>query len=516
MNDATKRFWREIALALAFFGATISLQILSGAYHAEFSGYPDESAHYVTGLMFRDFVAGLHYTEPIKFAKDYYAHYPKVAIGHWPPFFYMVGGLWMLLFSPSRTSVMLGLASLTTLLAWLTYTFVKRRFGSRAGALAGLLLICLPLVQRYSDEVMSETLLTIASFAAALYFARFIETQRWQDSALFGLFASLAILTKGSGWDLAVVPPVALFLTRRFRLLANWTFWLPALIVVVLCAPWQWMTMSLARQGWDGGDQPTFSYTIHALLGYGPVFVNLLGWGLMPLVLVGICVAIVIPYFKRNVEPAWAATFALIPAAWIFHSIVPVGVEDRKMIIAVPATIALLFAGGFWLARRFRWRPAVIAGIAMLVFAFQDFSLISETHYGYIEAAHYISGRQDLQNTKILISSERDGEGMLTSELAMASKKRPGYQIIRGTKVLSHTDWDGNVFACLYQTPEALLEYLHNTQIDIVVSDTLPPVSPFQHQRVLAETIAKYPDRLKLITSFKGETQGAISVYRVD
>jgi hypothetical protein len=516
MNDATRRFWREIALALAFFGATISLQILSGAYHAEFSGYPDESAHYVTGLMFRDFVASLHYTEPIKFANDYYVHYPKVAIGHWPPFFYMVGGLWMLLFSPSRTSVMLGLASLTTLLAWLTYTFVKRRFGWRAGTLAGFLLICLPLVQRYSDEVMSETLLAIVSFAAALYFARYIETQRWQDSALFGLFASLAILTKGSGWDLAIVPPVALFLTRRFRLLAKWTFWLPALIVVVLCAPWQWMTMSQAHQGWDGGDHPTFGYTMHALLDYGPVFVNLLGWGLTPLVLVGLSVMIVLPYFKKNVEPAWAAIFALIPAAWVFHSIVPVGVEDRKMIIAVPATIAILFAGGFWLARRFRWHPAVIAGAAVLVFVVQDFSLISETHYGYIEAARYISERPDLQNKTILISSEHDGEGMLTSELAMATKKRPGHQIKRGTKVLSNTDWDGNVSACLYQTPDALLEYLHNTQIDIVVSDTLPSASPFQHQRVLNETILKYPKYLKLIASFKGETQGTISVYRVN
>jgi hypothetical protein len=516
MKDATKRFWRGISVALVFFGATVSLQVLSGAYHSEFSGYPDESAHYVTSLMFRDYIAGLHYTEPIKFATDYYQHYPKVAIGHWPPLFYMVGGLWMLLFSPARASILLCLALLTTLLAWMTYTFVKKRFGWSAGVLAGLLLICLPLVQRYSDEVMSETLLTIVSFASALYFARYIETLRWQDSAFFGLFASLAILTKGSGWDLALIPPVTLFLTRRFGLLAKWSFWLPAVIVVALCAPWQWITIGMAHQGWDGGDHPTLGYTTHALAGYGPVFVNLLGWGLVPLVLIGIAVAIVMPYFEKKIEPAWAAVFALIPASWIFHSIVPVGVEDRKMIVAVPAAIALLFAGGVWSAKRLRWNPAIVAIAAILVFAVQEFSLISEVHYGYIEAARYISGSRDLENTKILISSERDGEGMLTSELAMAAKNRPEYRILRATKVLSKTDWDGNVFACLYQTPDALLEYLHKAHIDLVVSDTLPPFSPFQHQRVLAETIARYPDRLKLLASFKGETQGAVSVYRVN
>jgi hypothetical protein len=508
--------WLSIALWGIFFGTTVLLQFLAGSYHSEFSGYPDESAHYVTSLMFRDFIAGLDYSEPVKFATDYYAHYPKVAIGHWPPFFYTVEGIWMLLFSTSRTSVMLGLAMFTTFLAWLTYTFIKRRFGWKAGALAGLLLICLPLVQRYSDEVMSETLLTIVSFAAALYFGRYIETQRWQDSALFGLFASLAILTKGSGWDLALIPPVALLLTRQFKLLARWTFWLPAVIVVVLCAPWQWMTMGLANQGWNGGDHPTLGYTTHALKGYAPVFVNLLGWGLTPLVLVGLAITIVVPYFKKNVEPAWAATFALIPAAWIFHSVVPVGVEDRKMIIAVPAMIALLFAGGFWVARRFQWNPAIVAAAAILIFALQQFSLVSEVHYGYIEAARYISGRKDLQNARILISSERDGEGMLTSELAMADPVRTGHKIFRGTKVLSKTDWDGNVFACLYQTPDALMQYLQQDQIGIVVSDTLPPFSPFQHQKVLLEAIRKYPDHLKLIASFRGEMTGSVNIYSVN
>jgi hypothetical protein len=43
MTDATTRFWRGMALALVFFGATVALQILSRAYYAEFSGYPDVS-----------------------------------------------------------------------------------------------------------------------------------------------------------------------------------------------------------------------------------------------------------------------------------------------------------------------------------------------------------------------------------------------------------------------------------------------------------------------------------------
>ena len=63
--------WRNIAVFALFFSVTVLLQILGGAYRSEFAGYPDESAHYVTSLMVRDFIAGLDYTEPMKFANEY-------------------------------------------------------------------------------------------------------------------------------------------------------------------------------------------------------------------------------------------------------------------------------------------------------------------------------------------------------------------------------------------------------------------------------------------------------------
>lgn len=507
--------WRGIALLLVFFGLTVLLQFLSGAYHAEFAGYPDESAHYVTSLMVRDFIAGLHYTDPMGFAGDYYSHYPKVAFGHWPPLFYALGGFWMLIFSASRPSILIGMAALTTLFAWLTYDTVKRFFGPIAGALAGLFLICLPIVQLYSDEVMAESLLAIVSFAAAIYFARYLQSERWQDSAMFGLFASLAIMTKGNGWDLALVPPIALILTRRFSLLARRTFWLPAVIVATLCGPWQLFTMKMAQRGWGGGDQPSLSYTISALKEFLPVLVGLLGWGLTPLILVGISVTVVVPYLKKNVDPEWATMFALIPAAWIFHSIVPAGVESRKMIIVVPALVLFLFAGGFWLARRTGQNPALIAVVAVAIFGLQKFSIPTETHFGYIEAARFVHEQSDFRTKKILVSSERDGEGMFVSELAMG-EKRPGHQILRATKVLAKTDWIGHVFTCFYQTPEALLDYLHNDHIGVVVSDNLPPMFSFEYQRVLRETISKYPDQLQLVGTFTGDTKGVVSVYRVN
>ena len=45
-------------LAFTFFlGLAVGLQRLSGAYHCELSGYPDEPAHFITSLMVRDYIA---------------------------------------------------------------------------------------------------------------------------------------------------------------------------------------------------------------------------------------------------------------------------------------------------------------------------------------------------------------------------------------------------------------------------------------------------------------------------
>lgn len=512
---ATAAKFRGVALFAVYFGVTVLLQILSGAYKAEFNGYPDESAHYVTSLMVRDFLVSGQLTRPMRFAQDFSQHYPKVAFGHWPPLFYALGGPWMLVFSPSRVSVLLGLAMLTTVLAWLTFRTAQRLFGWLAGAIAGLFLICLPVIQLYSNEVMAESLLAIVSLVAVIYFARYLDSERWHDSAMFALFAFLAIMTKGNGWDLALVPPIAILLTRRFFLITRWSLWLPAIIAGAACAPWQLMTMSLVQQGWGGGGKPSVASTLRVLRDFVPVFLSIFGWGLALLLILGVVVTVALPYTRKTVKAEWATMFALLPVTWIFHSIVPTGAESRRLVTAVPAMILFLFAGGAWLARYFRWHPAWVAAAAALVFALQIFTVPAEVHYGYIEAARFVHRLPDLQTSRILVSSERGGEGMFVSELAM-EETRPGHQILRATKVLSRTDWNGNVFACFYRTPEQILEYLKNSGIGIVVSDTLPPLRTFECQRVLLETAARYPDRLKLIGSFRGDTSGSVNIYRVD
>ena len=108
--------WALVAFCVAL-PITVMFQYLGGVYASELGGHPDEPAHYVTGLMIRDYLASGFHSGPMTYAKDYYDHYPKVALGNWPPFFYMIQSAWTLPFSPSHASVLRLMAVLTALLA---------------------------------------------------------------------------------------------------------------------------------------------------------------------------------------------------------------------------------------------------------------------------------------------------------------------------------------------------------------------------------------------------------------
>lgn len=514
---------RIAAFVLALFVLIVGLQIASGAYNSEFGGYPDEPAHYITGLMVRDYIAGLNFTSPLKFAEDYYDHYPKVAFGHWPPLLYILQALWMLVFSPARASVLLELACFTLVLALSVGAFVKRHFGNGAAVLACLLTVALPIVQVYTDEVMAETLLMLVSFWGAIYFARYLHSESWKDSAKFGVFASLAILTKGNGWEMAIIPPLAILLTRKYRVLLRPSLWLSVALVCLICVPWQLLTLEMARRGWTGGDKPNIHYTLDAMKQFLVILFYIAGPVLSVLAMIGIALTIVVAYFQKKVMPEWAVLLGLIVSAWLFHVIVPAGVEDRKLVAGVPAIICFLFAGGFWVASKLPvtgglrpWRPALVALLGTLAFSLQTFAIPHEEHYGYTEAAQYITSSEPLRQAIILVSSERDGEGMLISEIAM-HEARPTHYIQRGSKVLSHADWTGESYQSFFHSPSDLMDYLRKAGVGVVVLDDFAPRKILQHHELLLQAKRDYPASWQLLKTFPEKTssgKGHIQVYR--
>lgn len=523
--DAEPTRWRYAGLALfaLLLGLVVLLQVASGAYRAEFSAYPDEPAHYVTSLMLRDYILHFHFQSPIRFAEEYYRHYPKVAFGHWPPLFYILQSMWMMLFSASRSSVRLEIAVTSALLGYSVYLELRRNFGWMAASVAGMLTVALPLVQDYSDQEMAEALLTLLCFWSTIYFARYVESGRLRDSLLFGVLFSLAVLTKGSGWLLAMIPPIVMVLTGKLGLLRRVTFWAPVALVAVVCVPWQLMTMRLAEKGWDGGSKATLGYTLSALPQFLGLFPKILGPVFVLLLLAGLYATIVRPAFRERVTAQAASLFALLFSVWVFHSLVPAGVEDRKLVIAVPAMIFFVFAGGQWLADLlpqrntiYRWRYWAVGTVSAAAFLLTTFTIPRIQHYGFIEAARYLAAHKDLRDSTILVSSESGGEGLLISELAMQNPL-PEAVVVRATKALADVAWDGKNYHCRFKNAEEMRAFLQKSRVHLVVLDTFTPQVNFPHNAMVRRAL-KLGSACPLIAHFRANDSnapGEVQIFRL-
>ena len=513
----------QIAILCGLFALAVLLQIASGAYRAEFSAYPDEPAHYVTSLMLREYIVHPHPLSPMKFAEAYYHHYPKVAFGHWPPLFYVVQAFWMLLFSASRISIRLEVAFTTALLAFSLWREGRRWFGKVPALLAACLLVCLPLMQNSTDEEMAETLLVLCCFWSTIFFGRFLESGKLSDSLWFGLFFSLAVLTKGSGWMLVLLPPIALLLTRQVKLLLKGSFWLGILLIAFLCLPWQIATLHSAERGW-ANSSPSLAYTFNSLVDFFALLVSVHGVALSLVIALGIVITVFVPLLSRPVAAVPAVFFGLLVSDWLFHSLVPAGVEDRKMIMAVPALIYFLFVGGFWLADRLplsgqwaSWRRPLLTSAAALFFFVHVFSVPRDSHYGYIEAAGFISSDPALRTSSLLVSSGSIGEGLLISEVAMR-KPDPEMVILRATKELAHVDWAGVHYENLFSNPAELLRYLDRSHVTALVIDSYHGPGSFPHERLVSQTIKENAQRFHLRAEFPGRSDsgepGKVEIYQ--
>ena len=533
-STASRRVWEsyvsspvaiKCAVFFAFFALVVALQIASGAFRSEFSAYPDEPAHYVTSLMLREYITGPNPIGPLHFAENYYHHYPKVAFGHWPPVFYIVQAFWMLLFSASRTSIRLEVAFTTAVLAFSFWSEARRWFGQGAALLGGFLLICLPLVQDSTDQEMAEILLTLFCFWSTLYFGRYLESGRLSDSLWFGVYFSLAVLTKGSGWLLVFIPPLAMLLTRRLQFLLKASFWFSVLLIALACLPWQVLTLRSAQRGWTGGTQPSSAYTLDSLIKFLNIIVAIAGPILFAVMVLGIITTVVIPLFTARVDIAPAVMFGLFFGDWLFHSLVPAGVEDRKMILAVPAMLFFLLAGGLWLADRLPiwktapvWRKRLVAVLGGVAFAVQAFAIPVDKHYGYTEAANFIVSHPQLQSSVILVSSESGGEGLLISELAMR-EPRPRDVVMRATKVLAKVDWTGSDYKLLFTNTSEVLKFLAQNHVGLLVTDNYPSSLHFGHQPLIEKMIRQNPDLFHLQATFSDRntySSGAIRIYSVE
>jgi hypothetical protein len=141
---------------LVYFALAMALQRLAGA-GAAFQIDSDSAAHYLTALMFHDYVRSGLPEGPLVYAVRYYGHFPMIGVGHWPPLFHLVPAAWMFIFGTTQSAGLLLLAAITAATAAVLQRLVARTMGTIWGWGAGFIFVTARLVQLASVEIMADS-----------------------------------------------------------------------------------------------------------------------------------------------------------------------------------------------------------------------------------------------------------------------------------------------------------------------------------------------------------------------
>ena len=489
------RWW----VLLVLFLAVLALQAVAGALTAELAS-PDEPAHFVSGLMVRDYLASGLSTPPLEYASSYYAHYPKIAIGNWPPLFYAVEGVWLLLLPALPASVLVLLALLTALLGTLVFESLRPLLGTAfAGFGAGLLILLRP-VQLHAGSVMLEIVLAVACVLAVLLWARFLTHGGARLAAAFAAVAVVAVLIKANALFLLLVPPLTIVLGRRWHVLRARGLWLAVVAVLLLVGPWTWYSLEQVRTGWQDL-LPTRDYVLTALRTYSASLLRPFGIAGIALALIGAWQRLV--RARREAAPdraLWDTLAALILAVIGFHTLVPAGIGYRHLLPAYPAVAMFAAAGAYQVAGWLRGRgvrattaTAAVLAIVVAAFAIDRFRIPFRTTAGYRAAAravveHGAAG----QPTTSLIVSDAVGEGAFTVEVAIRDRQRPSHVVWRGTNLLSLNTWAGRRYRLRAADDAGVLHLLEQASVRYIVIDRSLRT---RHQQQLERAMAAVPER---------------------
>lgn len=503
---------------LCFTAVAAGLQVAAGAYRVELASDPDEPAHAITGIAVEQYIrSGLPHS-PEAFLLDYYRHYPKVAIGHWPPLLYLTEASAMLVASPSRTILLLLQALFAGLIAWLVFRELKTVAGFFPALAGALSLLCGRTIQSYSSRTMADILLTLVMFLACLAFARYAESGRLRDAMAFALWMCAAVLTKGTGWALLGIPVAVMASTRNWRMLQQWALWIAMAVVVAVCVPWQIGTMSMVSMAWQGS--VGLPYSGPAAIVFTEWMFTVPGIAITLAGLVGIYSTLFLNHGFGRTRVFWASLTGLICASWLIHVATPTGRDPRFLAIAVPPMYVLAAGGARQLAGWFFTPPRQNRATGM-VFSFLALASIAlslpvlpKTTVNFMpvaEALHAIMPPQ----TAVLVISDSLGEGALVSEMALR-EPHPRVYVVRGSKLLASQDWNGRDYQSLVHSGDDCAQVLESVPISFLVVDRQTGVRRKDFFNSVESMLQRHDSDWTPVNGFPvpGDSSHAIALYR--
>lgn len=497
LTHPQRPIWWVICTAVVTASLVLLMQAQHGFYASDLGGDPDEPAHAVTSLMVRDYLTDGLGQNPLRFANDYYARFPKVALGHYPPMYYLVAGIWLL---PFRNIAALGLlqALQIGLLAATTLWLLRRCLPMWASALVALAWSLTPFVLKLSLLVMSDLQLALLCLWSAMAWERFLETRKLAWSLAFGGLAAAAILTKASAWSLALLPGLSLLFTHRWSLVKSWRLWIACMPVVVLALPWQLWSSKITARGMTGMTPPQHFQA--AVPFYAETLPRVLGWPIALVLVIAVLYHMCTIVRRKAMASDTAVLWSLLIATLVIVLAIPAGLTSRYLMpLFFPAlflAVVELQTFASWFAKRLQRSPTTMHDAVLVVVGSLTFLMLPVRYdkqvTGFASALNLILTQSaNDREVRILAESDARGEGALIAAAAFhpINDSRP-ITMLRASKELASQDWMGRGYTLRANTRSDALRLLNERHVDWVLLDTsVPESSQTPDQRLLTEAL---------------------------
>lgn len=464
----------------------------------------DENRHVMTGVFFHDLLLDMPLDRLRGYATDYYLQYPALGLMVWPPLFYGVEGLFMLLFGTSYLAAraLVGLFS-TGAFAYL-FLLVRRTHDTFDAALTVLLCGLAPLVFLLTRHVMLEMPAVFFVLAAVYHFLRYLDAGRRLDIYLAAVASGLFALTRFDGHLLLLFFLIALAWRRRFDVLRRGHVWLAALLALGLVLPvYVPMMIELGEahvlMTVKGGANPQefAGRTLWYYLSYYPrdLLRQIGPFTVVPAVL-GFFAALLRPSRRAACWPY----LALAAATYLAFTFLA-EVEERHSIYWYPA-FALFAVEGIRLVAGWLPIPRARAALAVLVAAGAFWSAATRPVLyvrGYEEAARYVLANTGSSRFVLI-------DGFLNGDFIYQVRRLdPGRKlwVLRGDKILygvlisprgGYAEYAGG--------RREILDKLYRYDPELIVVEQPQVGFRIPMAERLRQTLAAHPERYELVKSF--------------
>ena len=481
----------------------------------------DETRHVMTGVFVRDAILESGLSHPKSYAEQYYAQHPALGLLIWPPGFYAMEGIAMLIFGPTfEVGRSLVFAYFLVAAAYL-FALVKRTHGPNVAFVSVLVFGLCRIVFTHSGVVMLEVPMLACLLGSVFHLERYLSIvplpNRRSGLGQLLLLSVWTLATALHRYDAILIIPyffVRLLHDRKLAILLHREVILAGILVAVLAAPFWYLMVreigGMQSQAATTGTNEAISTGFFRLENFA-FYPNTISFQFGLIATAFIVVGLIRSFLCVNREkskPYWSL------AAAVYLTFTPFAELEPRHAIYWSAALAM-FAAEAALSLRNQYGRILLA--VLLVGSTAVWTLKQEQNWvrGYRAAAAYCVSQLDDKNPVLLFDGLNDGNFIFQVRSLDSNRS---IWVLRGDKLIYAMKSDPDAGYVEWAKDEAsILKILHDADPAYVVVED-PPAKPEKYAKMpaakmLRDVLRKATDQYRLEQTI-GVTNGNQDIYK--